>query len=179
MIRRCRYPLALIASIALVIGMSTGAEAKAKPAKDEVKIGVISGKTAPFNGTVTVVPKVTSTGHVELDSETLTVTVAGESVPVVDHEESATLYAGKYTVLTDVTYRIYDANGVFGETQTLEKAQSLTIKATPQPKCTKTSTGKCIAGGQFCPQKSYGKTGYDANGTAWVCKGDHAHPHWE
>jgi hypothetical protein len=44
--------------------------------------------------------------------------------------------------------------------------------------CTKTSTGHCIAGGQFCPQASYGHAGYDARGRRYICKGDHVHPHW-
>jgi hypothetical protein len=45
--------------------------------------------------------------------------------------------------------------------------------------CTTTSTGSCIRGGEFCPQASYGETGWDANGVAWVCTGDPVHPHWE
>ncbi|MEV7430406.1 MULTISPECIES: hypothetical protein [unclassified Nocardioides] len=44
--------------------------------------------------------------------------------------------------------------------------------------CTKTSSGTCIKGGQFCPQASYGKSGWDAAGRRWVCKGDKVHPHW-
>jgi hypothetical protein len=44
--------------------------------------------------------------------------------------------------------------------------------------CTRTSTGTCIRGGQFCPQASYGHSGWDAQGHRWVCKGDHTHPHW-
>ncbi|HEY0643197.1 MAG TPA: hypothetical protein VGD39_07250, partial [Nocardioides sp.] len=44
--------------------------------------------------------------------------------------------------------------------------------------CTKTSSGSCIRGGQFCPQSSYGRSGYDAYGRRYVCKGDRNHPHW-
>ncbi|MXG89314.1 hypothetical protein [Nocardioides flavescens] len=44
--------------------------------------------------------------------------------------------------------------------------------------CTHTSSGSCIRGGQFCPQASYGKSGWDAKGRHYVCKGDHTHPHW-
>ncbi|MCW2844411.1 MAG: hypothetical protein JWN22_2327 [Nocardioides sp.] len=44
--------------------------------------------------------------------------------------------------------------------------------------CTHTSTGTCIRGGQFCPQASYGHSGWDVHGRRWVCKGDHTHPHW-
>lgn len=58
--------------------------------------------------------------------------------------------------------------------------------APPAPKpppqqhtCTTTSSGSCIQGGEFCPQADYGLTGYDADGTAYVCKGDETHPHWE
>jgi hypothetical protein len=45
--------------------------------------------------------------------------------------------------------------------------------------CTQTSSGSCIRGGEFCPQSKYNQSGYDANGTRYVCKGDHTHPHWE
>jgi hypothetical protein len=44
--------------------------------------------------------------------------------------------------------------------------------------CTHTSTGSCIRGGGFCPQASYGKSGYSATGKRYVCKGDRVHPHW-
>ena len=44
--------------------------------------------------------------------------------------------------------------------------------------CTKTSSGSCIRGGQFCPQSSYGKSGYDVRGRRYVCKGNRTHPHW-
>jgi hypothetical protein len=44
--------------------------------------------------------------------------------------------------------------------------------------CTKTSTGHCIKGGQFCPKASYGHAGYDAQGRKYICKGNHTHPHW-
>jgi Ni/Co efflux regulator RcnB len=45
--------------------------------------------------------------------------------------------------------------------------------------CTRTSSGSCIRGGQFCPQASYGQTGWDADNRHYTCKGDHTHPHWE
>lgn len=44
--------------------------------------------------------------------------------------------------------------------------------------CTKTSSGKCIRGGQFCPKAKYGKSGWDAKGRRYVCKGNRSHPHW-
>ena len=44
--------------------------------------------------------------------------------------------------------------------------------------CTRTSSGTCIQGGQFCPQAKYGKSGWDAKGRRYVCKGNHTHPHW-
>ncbi|WP_346384421.1 hypothetical protein [Nocardioides sp.] len=44
--------------------------------------------------------------------------------------------------------------------------------------CTRTSSGSCIQGGQFCPQASYGHNGWDARGRRYVCKGNHTHPHW-
>lgn len=44
--------------------------------------------------------------------------------------------------------------------------------------CTRTSSGTCIRGGQFCPQSKYGRSGWDAGGRRYVCKGDRVHPHW-
>jgi hypothetical protein len=44
--------------------------------------------------------------------------------------------------------------------------------------CTRTSSGHCIRGGQFCPQSKYNHSGWDARGRRYVCKGDHTHPHW-
>lgn len=44
--------------------------------------------------------------------------------------------------------------------------------------CTRTSSGSCIRGGQFCPQSKYGRSGWDARGRRYVCKGNRAHPHW-
>lgn len=48
-----------------------------------------------------------------------------------------------------------------------------------QHTCTMTSSGSCIRGGEFCRQADYGMTGYDADGTGYVCTGDRTHPHWE
>ena len=45
--------------------------------------------------------------------------------------------------------------------------------------CTRTSSGSCIQGGEFCKQSAYDQSGYDADGTRYVCKGDSTHPHWE
>jgi predicted secreted protein len=49
----------------------------------------------------------------------------------------------------------------------------------PQHACTTTSSGSCIQGGEFCPQASYGQSGWDAAGRRYVCQGDSTHPHWE
>ena len=48
-----------------------------------------------------------------------------------------------------------------------------------QHACTRTSSGSCIQGGEFCPQADYGSSGWDASGRRYVCTGDHTHPHWE
>jgi hypothetical protein len=49
----------------------------------------------------------------------------------------------------------------------------------PATSCTRTSTGSCIQGGDFCPQASYGDRGTDADGDVYTCTGDRVHPHWE
>jgi hypothetical protein len=46
-------------------------------------------------------------------------------------------------------------------------------------KCTWTSSGTCIRGGEFCPRASFGHSGWDAKGRRYVCKGNRQHPHWE
>jgi hypothetical protein len=45
-------------------------------------------------------------------------------------------------------------------------------------RCTHTSSGTCIRGGQFCPKAKYGQSGWDAYNRRYVCKGNHTHPHW-
>ena len=44
--------------------------------------------------------------------------------------------------------------------------------------CTHTSSGHCIKGGQFCPKSKLHKSGWDAKGRRYVCKGNSSHPHW-
>lgn len=51
------------------------------------------------------------------------------------------------------------------------------IHQVPHP-CTRTSSGTCIQGGQFCPQSKYGQSGWDAQGRRYVCRGNRTHPHW-
>ena len=55
---------------------------------------------------------------------------------------------------------------------------ALTAESASAATCTKTSSGTCIKGGQFCPKAKYKKTGIDAKGRKYVCKGDRDHPHW-
>lgn len=55
---------------------------------------------------------------------------------------------------------------------------SATDSALGRHPCTRTSSGSCIQGGQFCPRASYGHSGWDARGRRYVCKGNRAHPHW-
>jgi hypothetical protein len=55
----------------------------------------------------------------------------------------------------------------------------VSIAAHHHHKCTRTSSGSCIRGGEFCPQAKYGKHGWDAKGRRYTCKGSHSHPHWE
>ena len=43
--------------------------------------------------------------------------------------------------------------------------------------CTKTASGSCIHGGQFCPKAKKGKFGWDGQGRKYKCKGG-SHPHW-
>lgn len=54
-----------------------------------------------------------------------------------------------------------------------------TVSAHHHHKCTRTSSGSCIRGGEYCPQADYGHHGWDAKGRRYTCKGDHTHPHWE
>jgi hypothetical protein len=44
--------------------------------------------------------------------------------------------------------------------------------------CTKTSSGTCIKGGQFCPKAKKKKAGYDAKGRRYVCKSSKGTLHW-
>jgi len=55
---------------------------------------------------------------------------------------------------------------------------AVTVDSASAATCTKTSSGTCIKGGQFCPKAKYKKAGYDAKGRKYVCKGSSSHPHW-
>jgi hypothetical protein len=41
--------------------------------------------------------------------------------------------------------------------------------------CTRTSSGSCIRGGEFCPAADAGQYGWDAKGHKYICR----HGHWE
>lgn len=64
-------------------------------------------------------------------------------------------------------------------------ARSAPTAAAPVPltsrtgSCTRTSTEKCIQGGQFCPKSKFGQIGHDANRVAYRCGGSTSHPHWQ
>jgi hypothetical protein len=62
-----------------------------------------------------------------------------------------------------------------GASVSITSSHDQSVKLRP---CTRTSSGTCIRGGQFCPQASYGHSGWDARGRRYVCKGNHTHPHW-
>ena len=51
------------------------------------------------------------------------------------------------------------------------------IASQTKHKCTRTSSGKCIKRGGFCPKAKKGHYGWDAHGTKLKCKGG-SHPHW-
>ena len=44
--------------------------------------------------------------------------------------------------------------------------------------CTRTSSGKCIKAGQFCPAADYGHIGHDTNGNKLICTGRRSRPRW-
>lgn len=56
---------------------------------------------------------------------------------------------------------------------------AVTAETASAATCTKTSTGKCIKAGQFCPQAKFKKSGIDAKGRKLLCKGDKIHPRWK
>jgi membrane protein involved in colicin uptake len=60
-----------------------------------------------------------------------------------------------------------------------EEARARTLTQSQVHTCTQTSSGSCIRGGELCKQSEYDQSGYDADGTRYVCKGDSSHPHWE
>ena len=44
--------------------------------------------------------------------------------------------------------------------------------------CTKTDSGKCIEGGQICPDNKVGQTGTDAQGSTHKCEADGDENRW-
>lgn len=57
-------------------------------------------------------------------------------------------------------------------------AQAAPTHAAARHACTRTSSGTCIRGGEFCPQSKYGHYGWDAAGRRYKCRGNRTHPHW-
>jgi hypothetical protein len=55
---------------------------------------------------------------------------------------------------------------------------AITAESASAATCTKTSTGKCIKGGQFCPKAKKNKVGVDAKGRRYVCKNSKGSLHW-
>lgn len=73
------------------------------------------------------------------------------------------------------------ATSMSGPMLTVSPASAATTSSTvsnARHVCTHTSTGSCIRGGQFCPRAKYNKSGWDAQGRRYVCKGNRTHPHW-
>lgn len=60
--------------------------------------------------------------------------------------------------------------------------QTLVVASKAKPvthACTRTPSGACSKGGQFCKEALYGDSGWDASGAGYVCAGSRSHPHWE
>jgi hypothetical protein len=76
------------------------------------------------------------------------------------------------------------AVGLLGTVATAQPARAADPALHPAPAagshhaCTLSSSGKCIRGGQFCSVRQYGRSGWDAQGRRWVCKGSRSRPHW-
>lgn len=169
---------------------ATGVAAEAAP---NVTIHKIAGETIAEGAKANVRPKVTRASQVKITSKTIT--VKNGDTTVVDRKKSARLKAGTYRVTTRVTFktwkvtkenkREYSSARHKSRSQTLkittEKAEPEELEpeeSQPAPDCTRTSSGTCIQGGQFCPQAKYGQSGWDAAGRMYICKGDSDHPHW-
>jgi hypothetical protein len=110
-------PVALLA-LGLVAGTgvpadaapATVAAAKTTPAKYKVAIGHLKGRTAPYNGKVTVKPSVKAAGQVKLTSKTLTVKKSGRTM--ASRKSSVRLAAGTYKVTTTAKYNTYSLQKV-------------------------------------------------------------------
>lgn len=81
-------------------------------------------------------------------------------------------------VPTRYTVRTYSRTHTKSKTQSLRIKTKAKVKVKAKHACTRTGSGTCIQGGQFCPQAKYGQNGWDANGRRYVCEGNHTHPHW-
>lgn len=147
----------------------------------------IADRTIDEDAKASVRPKVSHASRVKITSKTITVKKDGKTV--VDRKKSASLKAGTYRVTTKVDFKTWkvapDKARKYSGIRHKSKTQTLEIKtekAEDQPdashECTTTSSGSCIAGGQFCPKAKYGQSGWDAQGRMYVCKGDSDHPHW-
>lgn len=190
---KLKFALVAIALTTSVIS-ATGVAADASP---NVTIHKIANRTIEEDATTSIRPKVTQGTRVKVTSKLITVKEGGTTV--VNRKSSARLEAGTYRVTTSVAFktwkstsgksRKYSSVRHKSKTQTLEIQTEQGEEQQPaedvpaevpetQHECTRTSSGTCIAGGQFCPKAKYGQSGWDAAGRLYICSGDSDHPHW-
>lgn len=180
---------ALVAVIA-VSGFAVGSGVLAGPAQAAKPPHVtlrVSAHTITTKGAVTFAA---STAHAVPGEEVVLQTRGGsgwKTWHAFAHHRGGHLRIGRFS---SGTYRVRAVVEVPGQVLDVSNVVVLHVHA-PAPvkpvhhvtqashSCTRTSTGSCIRGGEFCPQASYGHTGYDAGGRAWTCTGDRTHPHWE
>ena len=113
----------LATAIVLVLGEWMVGAGPAEAASG-ITIRTIPAKTAPYGGTVTIKPLVSTRGKVRIKSKRLTVTRAGTTIR--KSVTYANLHAGYYGVTTVVKYRVI-RNGSWTRIRTMLKVQSLRV----------------------------------------------------
>lgn len=96
----------------------------------KVALGTIGSPVVRVGGSVTVAPKVTTSGSVDLRSKTITV-VHGKKT-IVRAKGSARLKAGTYTVSSVAKYRTISGAGAskkYSSTRTVSKKQKLVVRS--------------------------------------------------
>jgi hypothetical protein len=105
---------------------------------------------------------------------------AGKPIPGATHERYTIKAAdqGKTLSLNVTAHRAGYATGTVTVRSTKVAAAPVppTVTAPVQtPPCTRTDSGTCIQGGEFCRDSDEGTYGYDANGRRYYC----TNGHWE
>ena len=183
--------LAATAIVAIIIGASLAAGASGSTATRATASDATAKNSAATKAAENATKKAMSLKR-DLTTETGRLTDARQSLKASRSEvaqlhhkltaakqSKARALAAKHSLRSQLTV----ANRSLAAAQSALRQARRQSVAPPSPptrqpavhSCTRTSTGNCIQGGEFCPGDSDGQMGYNADGKGYICRNGH----WE